>query len=61
MHPDQTPSWQDGKTEDISATYRDPGRRNPWLLPLLGERRTPGGAVLRRRGDLPGPGVTRRG
>ena len=35
MHPDQTPSSQDGKTEDISATYRDPGRRNPWLLPLL--------------------------
>jgi len=35
MHPDQIPPWQDGKTEDISATYRDPGRRNPWLLPLL--------------------------
>ena len=35
MHPDQHPSWQDGKTEDISQAYRDPGRRNPWLLPLL--------------------------
>ena len=35
MHPDQSPSWQDGKTEEFSATYRDPGRRNPWLLPLL--------------------------
>ena len=35
MHPDHTPSWRDGKTEDISAAYRAPGRRNLWLLPLL--------------------------
>jgi hypothetical protein len=41
MHPDPNPSRQDGKTEDISMVYRDPGRRNPWLLPLL-----LGGALL---------------
>jgi hypothetical protein len=35
MHPDQTPSWQDGKAEDVSVAHRGPGRGNPWLLPLL--------------------------